>query len=47
MFTNIGFNAINLPAEISESISARGWDFLTKIQAETIPLARKGFDFET
>ncbi len=44
MFTNIGFNAINLPAEISESISARGWDFLTKIQAESIPLARKGFD---
>ena len=44
MFTNIEFNEIDLSENILRAVESNGWKHLTKIQAESIPLARNGLD---
>ena len=42
--STVRFSDWDLSPEIANSISSKGWDFATPIQAEAIPLARSGRD---
>ncbi|MDP6099688.1 MAG: DEAD/DEAH box helicase, partial [Candidatus Thalassarchaeaceae archaeon] len=42
--SNIRFDTWNLESGILSAISDKGWDCATQIQAEAIPLARKGLN---
>jgi|TARA_B100001750_G_scaffold191503_1_gene161922 ATP-dependent RNA helicase DeaD len=42
--STVRFSDWDLSSNIADAISAKGWDFVTPIQAEAIPLARSGKD---
>ena len=42
--STVRFSDWDLAPEIAEAISAKGWEYATPIQAESIPLARSGKD---
>ncbi len=42
--TKIRFSDWDLPPDIADAISSKGWEFVTPIQADSIPLARSGKD---
>ena len=42
--STVRFSDWDLSTNIADAISAKGWDFVTPIQAESIPLARTGND---
>ena len=42
--STVRFSDWDLSPSISDAISAKGWDFVTPIQAESIPMARAGRD---
>ena len=44
MFTKTRFDSLDLPDHLMDAISAMGWECLTEVQRDTIPLARSGRD---
>ena len=44
MFTKTRFDSLQLPDGIMQGISSLGWECLTEVQRDTIPLARSGRD---
>ena len=42
--STIRFTDWDLAPEIAEAISAKGWEYATPIQAESVPMARSGKD---
>ena len=42
--TKIRFSDWDLHSDIADAISSKGWEFVTPIQADSIPLARSGKD---
>lgn len=44
MFTKTKFSSFNLNDDLQSAISNLGWDFVTQVQKETIPLALAGRD---
>ena len=44
MFTKTRFDSLQLPDSIKQGIDSLGWEYLTEVQRDTIPLARSGRD---
>ncbi len=44
MFTKTKFESFNLNEELQNGINSLGWEFVTQVQKETIPLAISGRD---
>ena len=44
MFTKTRFDSLDLPEHLMDAIAAMGWECLTEVQRDTIPLARSGRD---
>ena len=44
MFTKTRFDSLELPEHLMNAITAMGWECLTEVQRDTIPLARSGRD---
>ena len=44
MFTKTRFDSLQLPDSIMQGIASLGWECLTEVQRDTIPLARSGRD---
>ncbi len=44
MFTKTRFDSLQLPDSLMQGISSLGWECLTEVQRDTIPLARSGRD---
>ena len=44
MFTKTRFDSLQLPDSIMQGITSLGWECLTEVQRDTIPLARQGRD---
>ena len=44
MFTKTRFDSLELPEHLMDAITAMGWECLTEVQRDTIPLARSGRD---
>ena len=44
MFTKTRFDSLDLPSHLMDAITAMGWENLTEVQRDTIPLARSGRD---
>ncbi|MCH2644417.1 MAG: DEAD/DEAH box helicase [Candidatus Poseidoniaceae archaeon] len=44
MFTKTRFDSLQLPDSIMQGITSLGWECLTEVQRDTLPLARQGRD---
>ena len=44
MFTKTRFDSLDLPSHLMDAVTAMGWECLTEVQRDTIPLARSGRD---
>ena len=44
MFTKTRFDSLQLSDSIMQGITSLGWECLTEVQRDTIPLARQGRD---
>ena len=44
MFTKTRFDSLQLPDSIMQGIASLGWECLTEVQRDTIPIARSGQD---
>ncbi len=44
MFTKTRFDSLQLPDSIMQGISSLGWECMTEVQRDTIPIARSGQD---